>query len=88
MQKGAVRENSGTGSITGWNYVDEVRADSCCVGAELLSQRDTLSLVPQTNSNTCFSVNKELDERVFFFHHLRDCSEMNLCRLIGFALES
>lgn len=87
MQKGAVGENSGTGSITGWNYVDEVRADSCCVGAELLSQRDTLSLVPQTNSNTCFSVNKELDERGFF-HHLCDCSEMNLCRLIGFALES
>lgn len=66
VQKGAVGENSGTGSITGWNFVDEVRADSCCVGAELLSQRDTLSLVPQTNSNTCFSVNKELDEQGFF----------------------
>lgn len=57
------------------------------------SRRDTLSLVPQTNSNTCFSVNKELDEPgffflFFFFHHLCNCSEMNLCRLIGFALES
>lgn len=31
------------------------------------SRRDTLSLVPQTNSNTCFSVNKELDEPGFFF---------------------
>lgn len=83
MQKGAVGENSGTGSITGWNDVDEVRAASCCIGAQLLSRGDTLS----TNSNTCFSVNKELDERGFF-HHLCDCREMNRCRLIGFALES
>lgn len=84
VQKGAVGENSGTGSITGWNYVDEVRADSCCVGAQLLSQTDTPSLAPQTESHTCFSVNKE----VFFYHHLCDCREMNLCRLIAFALES
>lgn len=72
VQKGAVGENSGTGSITGWNYVDEVRADSFRVGAELLSQGDTLSLVPQANSNTCFSVNKELGERGFsgFFSSL------------------
>lgn len=41
VQKGAVGGNSGTGLITGRNYVDEVRADSCCVGAELLSQGET-----------------------------------------------
>lgn len=86
-KEGAVGENSGTGSMTGWNYLDEVRADRCCVGAELLSRADTLLLVPQTNSDTCFSVNKDLDEWRCF-HHLCDCSEMNLCRLIGFAWES
>lgn len=60
VQKGAVGGNSGTGSITGWNYGDEVRADSRSVGARLLSQTDTLSLAPQARAHTCFSVNKEV----------------------------